>query len=384
MKKNWMLIITSSIVYLAIITLSIYYAIIPGINKLKEVNTIKELTYEEKTKLIDEINQKYILLEQDVNNKYTPSIKEINDKYSNLEQQIKDKYDQKEQEINNKISDKEVARNNEFFKNGLSKKYYNLSDEISALRNEKWEIDSQERKEIDNNDDLKEAEIKTIKSNQSSELDRLRKNKDNEIYNINNQNINKSYIKTKGILSILIGSIIILIPIIYIILIFNKLTHLSNIVKEKWSQVDIFLKQRTDLIPNIVESVKGFTEHEKSTLTNITKARNQVIKATTKEEEIEANKNLSNAINKLLFLQEDYPELKANTNFMNLQENLKEIENNISYARQIYNKAVLKYKNKLEMFPSNIIADIFNFKPELFFTIDSDDRENPNINFNEK
>ena len=384
MKKNWMLIITSSIVYLAIITLSIYYAIIPGINKLKEVNTIKELTYEEKTKLIDEINQKYILLEQDVNNKYTPSIKEINDKYSNLEQQIKDKYDQKEQEINNKISDKEVARNNEFFKNGLSKKYYNLSDEISALRNEKWEIDSQERKEIDNNDDLKEAEIKTIKSNQSSELDRLRKNKDNEIYNINNQNINKSYIKTKGILSILIGSIIILIPIIYIILIFNKLTHLSNLVKEKWSQVDIFLKQRTDLIPNIVESVKGLTEHEKSTLTNITKARNQVIKATTKEEEIEANKNLSNAINKLLFLQEDYPELKANTNFMNLQENLKEIENNISYARQIYNKAVLKYKNKLEMFPSNIIADIFNFKPELFFTIDSDDRENPNINFNEK
>lgn len=384
MKKNWMLIITSSIVYLAIITLSIYYAIIPGINKLKEVNTIKELTYEEKTKLIDEINQKYVLLEQDVNNKYTPSIKEINDKYSNLEQQIKDKYDQKEQEINNKISDKEVARNNEFFKNGLSKKYYNLSDEISALRNEKWEIDSQERKEIDNNDDLKEAEIKTIKSNQSSELDRLRKNKDNEIYNINNQNINKSYIKTKGILSILIGSIIILIPLIYIILIFNKLTHLSNLVKEKWSQVDIFLKQRTDLIPNIVESVKGFTEHEKSTLTNITKARNQVIKATTKEEEIEANKNLSNAINKLLFLQEDYPELKANTNFMNLQENLKEIENNISYARQIYNKAVLKYKNKLEMFPSNIIADIFNFKPELFFTIDSDDRENPNINFNEK
>ena len=384
MKKNWMLIITSSIIYLAIITLSIYYAIIPGINKLKEVNTIKELTYEEKTKLIDEINQKYVLLEQDVNNKYTPSIKEINDKYSNLEQQIKDKYDQKEQEINNKISDKEVARNNEFFKNGLSKKYYNLSDEISALRNEKWEIDSQERKEIDNNDDLKEAEIKTIKSNQSSELDRLRKNKDNEIYNINNQNINKSYIKTKGILSILIGSIIILIPLIYIILIFNKLTHLSNLVKEKWSQVDIFLKQRTDLIPNIVESVKGFTEHEKSTLTNITKARNQVIKATTKEEEIEANKNLSNAINKLLFLQEDYPELKANTNFMNLQENLKEIENNISYARQIYNKAVLKYKNKLEMFPSNIIADIFNFKPELFFTIDSDDRENPNINFNEK
>ena len=384
MKKNWMLIITSSIIYLAIITLSIYYAIIPGINKLKEVNTIKELTYEEKTKLIDEINQKYILLEQDVNNNYTPSIKEINDKYSNLEQQIKDKYDQKEQEINNKISDKEVARNNEFFKNGLSKKYYNLSDEISALRNEKWEIDSQERKEIDNNDDLKEAEIKTIKSNQSSELDRLRKNKDNEIYNINNQNINKSYIKTKGILSILIGSIIILIPLIYIILIFNKLTHLSNLVKEKWSQVDIFLKQRTDLIPNIVESVKGFTEHEKSTLTNITKARNQVIKATTKEEEIEANKNLSNAINKLLFLQEDYPELKANTNFMNLQENLKEIENNISYARQIYNKAVLKYKNKLEMFPSNIIADIFKFKPELFFTIDSDDRENPNINFNEK
>ena len=384
MKKNWLLIITSTIIYLAIITLSIYYMIIPGINKLKEASDIKELTYEEKTKLIDDINQKYILLEQDVNNKYAPSIQEINNKYSDLEKQIKDKYDQKEQEINDKISDKEVERNNEFFKNGLSKKYYSLSDEISALRNEKWELDSQERKEIDNNDDLREAEIKTIEANQSSELNRLKENKDNEISNINNQNTNQSAIRTKGISSILIGCIIILIPLVYVIFIFNRLTHLSNLVKEKWSQVDIFLKQRTDLIPNIVESVKGFSEHEKSTLTNVTKARNQVIKATTKEEEIDANKNLSNVINRLLFLQEDYPELKANTNFMNLQADLKEIEYNISYARQIYNKAVLKYKNKLEMFPSNVIADIFNFKPELFFTIDSDDKENPNISFDNK
>ena len=173
MKKNWLLIITSSIVYLAIIALSIYYMIIPGINKLKEVNAIKDLTYEEKTKLIDDINQKYILLEQDLNNKYAPSIKEINDKYSNLEQQIKDKYNQKEQEINDKISDKEVEQNKEFFKNGLSKKYYNLRDEISTLRNEKYDIEKQQRKEIDNNNDLRKAEIKTIEANQTSELNRL-------------------------------------------------------------------------------------------------------------------------------------------------------------------------------------------------------------------
>ena len=381
MKKNWLLIITSSIIYLAIVALSVYYMIIPGINKLKEVNAIKDLTYEEKTKLIDDINQKYILLEQDLNNKYAPSIKEINDKYSNLEQQIKDKYNQKEQEINDKISDKEVEQNKEFFKNGLSKKYYNLRDEISTLRNEKYDIEKQQRKEIDNNNDLRKAEIKTIEANQTSELNRLRENKDNEISNINTQNTNKSSKKAKGILNILIGCIIILVPLLYIIWVYNRLTHLFNSVKEKWSQVDIFLKQRTDLIPNIVESVKGYSKHEKTTLTNVTKARNQVIKATTKEEEIDANKNLSNVVNKLLFLQEDYPELKADTNFMNLQANLKEIENNISYARQIYNKAVLKYKNKLEMFPSNMIADIFNFKEELFFTIDSDDKENPNISF---
>ena len=381
MKKNWLLIITSSIIYLAIVALSIYYMIIPGINKLKEVNAIKDLTYEEKTKLIDDINQKYILLEQDLNNKYAPSIKEINDKYSNLEQQIKDKYNQKEQEINDKISDKEVEQNKEFFKNGLSKKYYNLRDEISTLRNEKYDIEKQQRKEIDNNNDLRKAEIKTIEANQTSELNRLRENKDNEISNINTQNTNKSSKKAKGILNILIGCIIILVPLLYIIWVYNRLTHLFNSVKEKWSQVDIFLKQRTDLIPNIVESVKGYSKHEKTTLTNVTKARNQVIKATTKEEEIDANKNLSNVVNKLLFLQEDYPELKADTNFMNLQANLKEIENNISYARQIYNKAVLKYKNKLEMFPSNMIADIFNFKEELFFTIHSDDKEKPNISF---
>ncbi len=404
MKKNWLLIITGSIVYLTVITLSIYYVMVPGINKLKEANNVKELTSSEKAEMIKEINYKYLALEQElnekynistqeINQKYIPSIEEINQKYKENENSIKEKYADEIKKNKNKITDLRVAQDKEFWANGLSKKWYQLSDQISELQSKQFDIEEEERKEIRNNETLQKEEIKNINDKQQLELEKINENKnidlkkinsdkENEIDRINKQNINKNSIKNSGIFNIILGIIVIIIPILYIILIFNRLTHLSNSVKEKWSQVDIFLKQRTDLIPNIVESVKGFSEHEKSTLTKVTKARNQVIKATTKEEEISANKDLSNVINRLLFLQEDYPELKANTNFMNLQANLKEIENNISYARQIYNKAVLKYKNKLEMFPSNVIASIFNFKPELFFTIDDDDKENPNISFN--
>lgn len=403
MKKNWLLIITSGVIYIAIIAITICYIINPGINKLKEANNIKELTYEEKTQLIDDINQKYIILEQEAANKYSPNIEKINqkyddlitdtkEKYNKLETEIKGKYDAEEKKINKSISDNDYLLIKEFHANGFSKKYYTLSDKDKELREQKSELQLKEWEEIRNNESLENKELQTIEANRKNELNtiennkkaeltRLNENKANEIESINKQNINKTSVRNAGVFNLIIGIVIVLIPLLYIILIFNKLTHLSNTVKEKWSQVDVLLKQRADLIPNIVEAIKGFTDHEKNTLTKVTKARNQVIKATTKEEEITANKNLSHVINKLFFLQENYPELKANTNFMHLQYNLKEIENNISISRQQYNKSVLKYKNKLEMFPSNIIASIFNFQPELFFEVENDDKENPTINF---
>lgn len=381
MKKNWLLMLTGVIAYLIIVFASSYFILIPGVNQLKDANNVKELTYQEKTKLLDEINQKYNTMEEELQNKYAPSIQEINDKYLNLENQIKEKYERQTGAIDVEIGTKSAEQNQEFFANQFSQRYYALQNEISALRDKKWDLDSKEREEIQSNNTLKEQELQRIEENRTSELNRLKESKNKEIENINRQNENKESTRIKAVITIVVGCVIMLLPILYVVVIFNRLTHLRNAVKEKWSQVDVFLKQRTDLIPNIVDSIKGFTKHEKSTLTGVTKARNEALNATTREEEIVANQNLSNVTNRLLLLQEDYPELKSDSNFMNLQENLREIEDEISYARQRYNKAVLHYKNKLEMFPSNVIANLFHFEKELFFTIGEEEKENPNISF---
>ena len=124
------------------------------------------------------------------------------------------------------------------------------------------------------------------------------------------------------------------------------------------------IKRRVDLIPNLVETVKGYAKHEEGTLTGVIEARNKALAATTPEEEMKAAGEVTQALSKLLALTEAYPDLKANENFMDLQNNLKDTEDKISFARQFYNDAVLKYKNKIEMFPSNIVASLFKFQPE--------------------
>lgn len=380
-KGNIVAIGIGAVIYVAIILLACIFLIVPGADQFKGGRSIQSLTYEEKTTLIDEVNQKYVVKEQEVRDKYAPITAEINQKYRDLESQIKDQYTVKEQEIASQISIKEADRNKEFFASGFSNLYYTLGDEIQVLRDEKNDLQEQKQKEIYHNERKMRSELKTVEENQVSELKRLNENKQDEITKINNQNDHKKETQIKGMIQVGVGCILILIPLLYVVFIFNKLTHLRNSVKEKWSQVDVYLKQRTDLIPNILESVKGFSTHEKSTLTSVTKARNQVLQATTREEEIDANKNLSNFVQRLFLLQEDYPELKSNHHFLDLQSNLREIEEKISYARQHYNKAVLNYKNKMEMFPSNVIASIFRFQPELFFHVEEEDRENPNIHF---
>lgn len=181
---------------------------------------------------------------------------------------------------------------------------------------------------------------------------------------------------------VFIGLIVVVVLILfYVIKAFNMLVRLQNLVADQWAQIDVLLKRRTDLIPNIVETVKGYAGHEKETLEAVISARNKAVSSTTPEGEIEANGELTKALGRLFALTEAYPDLKANTNFMNLQNNLKETEDKISYARQFYNDAVLKYKNKLEMFPTNIIASMFNFKPKQFFEITSEEKEVPQVKF---
>ena len=179
---------------------------------------------------------------------------------------------------------------------------------------------------------------------------------------------------------IVIGAIVLLV-LLFLGTTYNSLVSLRNKVKDQWSQIDVLLKRRTDLIPNLVETVKGYAKHESETLENVIAARNKVVEAKTTEEEIKADGELSRALGRLMAVAEAYPDLKANTNFLDLQANLKETEDKIQYARQFYNDAVLVYKNKLEMFPSNIVAGIFGFKPEAFFEASEADKEVPKVQF---
>jgi LemA protein len=178
---------------------------------------------------------------------------------------------------------------------------------------------------------------------------------------------------------ILLG--IILLFVVFIINTYNILVQLRNRVKDQWAQIDVQLKRRSDLVPNLVEIVKGYAAHERETLDAVINARNKFQAAVTPEAEMEANGELTRVLSRLMMLSEAYPDLKANQNFLKLQEDLNSIEEKIAYARQFYNDSVLTYKNKREMFPSNIIANMFNFEVKKFFEIDEAARENPTVSF---
>ena len=169
--------------------------------------------------------------------------------------------------------------------------------------------------------------------------------------------------------------------VLYLFSTYNSLIGLRNKVHDQFSQIDIQLKRRFDLIPNLVETVKGYAKHEEETFTKVIEARNSYASASTDNEKVEAANSLSSGISKLFAVAEAYPELKANSNFMDLQTQLKEIEEKISYARQFYNDSVLMYNNKVEMIPSNIVAAIFKFKKASFFEADAKERENVKVKF---
>ena len=175
---------------------------------------------------------------------------------------------------------------------------------------------------------------------------------------------------------------IVVVALIFFVGMYNSLVQLRNRVKNAWSQIDVQLKRRHDLIPNLVETAKGYMGHERETLTAITDARSRAMGANTVPERGAAEAQLSGAISRFLVTVENYPDLKANQNFLALQEELTSTENKISFARQAYNDAVLFFNNKIEMFPSNVIAGMFNFRPQEFFEIEEkSEREAPQVSF---
>ncbi len=183
-------------------------------------------------------------------------------------------------------------------------------------------------------------------------------------------------------IALIIVIVVIVILAFWIIGMYNGLVRLRNQVKNAWAQIDVQLKRRHDLIPNLMETVKGYMKHERETLENITKARSQAMGANTVGEKAKAEAELSGAMSKFFLVVENYPDLKANQNFLALQEELTSTENKISFSRQNYNDQVLGYNNKIQMFPSNIIAGMFNFKEQEFFEIkDKAQREVPKVSF---
>ena len=181
---------------------------------------------------------------------------------------------------------------------------------------------------------------------------------------------------------VILGIIVLL--VIIVIAMYNGLVRLRNQMKNAWAQIDVQLKRRYDLIPNLVETVKGYAKHERATLEAVTNARNLAQAGTSAGvgERAKLEGELGGALSRLLLVVENYPDLKANKNFLALQEELTSTENKISFSRQYYNDSVLKYNNKTQMFPSNIVAGMTGFKSGEFFEVKAAaEKEAPKVSF---
>ena len=181
--------------------------------------------------------------------------------------------------------------------------------------------------------------------------------------------------------TMLIAGIVAAVIALSIIFLYNSLIRLRNQVKNSWAQIDVQLKRRNDLIPNLIESVKGYMKHEKTVLENITKARSSLLSAQTVEEKSKASNMLSQTLKSLFAVSENYPQLKANESFLQLQEELTGTENKISYARQHYNDMVMEFNTKIEIFPNNIFAGILHFTKEQQFAASAEEKKNVKVQF---
>lgn len=177
---------------------------------------------------------------------------------------------------------------------------------------------------------------------------------------------------------VVIGIVVIL--ALYVIVSYNGLVKLRNWVKESWSQIDVQLKRRHDLLPNLVETVKGYAKHEQETLDKVVQARSRLLSGSPNAR-MEADNQLQGALKSIFALGEAYPELKANQNFLSLQEELANSENKVAYSRQLYNKTVAEYNIKRESFPSNVIASMFGFRAEQLLETPEAEKTTPTIKF---
>jgi LemA protein len=179
---------------------------------------------------------------------------------------------------------------------------------------------------------------------------------------------------------VLVGAVVLF--VVYRVATYNGLVVLKTRIQEALSGIDVQLKRRADLIPNLVETVKGYAKHEKGVFTEVTKARSALMKAGSLQEKAEANNMLTGALKSLFAVAEAYPQLRASENFQDLQRQLEDTEDKVAYSRQFYNSNVLDFNAKVQMFPSNIIANMFGFRQLEFFAATEEERKKIEVKFN--
>ena len=175
--------------------------------------------------------------------------------------------------------------------------------------------------------------------------------------------------------------VIALLLIIYLVMCRNSFVKLNNKVREAFATMDVYLKKRWDLIPNIIETVKGYTKHESEVLQEVINLRNNAYDNMSSEEKIDTNQKISSGINKIMALAESYPDLKASQNFIDLSQNLASVEDEIASSRKYYNAVIKEYNTKVELFPSNIVAKLFGYSPKTMFEAQEAERENVKVQF---
>jgi LemA protein len=175
--------------------------------------------------------------------------------------------------------------------------------------------------------------------------------------------------------------ILVVVVIGYVVITYNGLVSMRNRIENAWAQIDVQLKRRYDLIPNLVETVKGYAAHERETLENVVRARNMAMSAQGPQDQAAAENMITGALKSVFALSEAYPDLKANQNFLNLQEELTGTEGRIAYARQFYNDSVYSYNTKIQSVPSNMIANQFRFNAREYFEVDEASRDNIQVDF---
>ena len=182
-------------------------------------------------------------------------------------------------------------------------------------------------------------------------------------------------------IGLIISIIVLVFLVLFIILLYNSVIRLNNQVKNSWAQIDVQLKRRSDLIPNLIETVKGYAKHEKKVFIEVTKARTAFLNAKSVKKKAEASNMMSDTLKSLFAVSENYPQLKANENFLQLQEELSGTENKIAYSRQHYNDMVMQFNTKIQVFPNNFIANMLNFKDKESFEASAAEKKNVKVKF---